>query len=321
MIRNYLPADASALLGLWNTAGAAMGYAPLSKTKFEQLLLEHPDFSAEYTFVLEEKGEILGFANGCTGDHIPRGDVRGYISCLILKKEADTQENTALLLNALEDAFRKAGRASSAVTFFNPIRLPWIIPGTPGHQHNNAPGVATDLKLHERMLSYGYKEATQECAMYLDLADYTTPDWVEAKAAKMAAEGCTVARYDAAKHSGLREMVDALQNPMWSAEIPAAGEAGLDLLVGLCGNECAGFTGPVYPEETGRGYFAGIGVAPRYERRGLGTLLFYRLLQREKEVGSQYMSLFTGIDNHAKQIYLGAGFRIVRTFGVMLKEL
>ena len=33
------------------------------------------------------------------------------------------------------------------------------------------------------------------------------------------------------------------------------------------------------------------------------------------------MSLFTGQTNHAKQIYLGAGFRIVRTFGVMLKEL
>ena len=77
----------------------------------------------------------------------------------------------------------------------------------------------------------------------------------------------------------------------------------------------------IYPEATGRGYFAGLGVAPQFEGHGLGTLLFYRLLQREKEVGSQYMSLFTGEDNHARFIYLGAGFRIVRTFGVMLKEL
>lgn len=321
MIRNYVPADAAALLGLWNTAGAAMGYAPLSENKFKKLLLEHPDFSPEFTFVLEEDGELLGFINGCTGDHIPRGDVRGYVSCLILAEKAENDANTVLLLDALEDAFRKAGRIHSAVTFFNPIRLPWIIPGTPGHQHNNAPGIATDLKLHDRMLSHGYQEATQECAMYLNLADYATPGWVEEKAAKMAAKGYTVARYDANIHTGLTEMTDALNNPMWSAEIPAAGEAGLDLLVGLCGNVCAGFTGPVYPEETGRGYFAGIGVAPQYERHGLGTLLFYRLLQREKEVGSQYMSLFTGVDNHAKQIYLGAGFRIVRTFGVMLKEL
>ena len=321
MIRNYLPTDAAALLGLWNTAGAAMGYAPLTESKFDALLLKHRDFSPAYTFLLEENGEILGFINGCTGDHIPRGDVRGYVSCLILKEGADTEENTLALLNALEDAFRRAGRIHSAVTFFNPIRLPWIIPGTDGHQHNNAPGVATDLPLHSRMMAHGYREATKECAMYLDLSDFEMPARVEEKAEAMAAKGYTVARYDASIHTGLNEMVEALNNPMWSAEIPAAGENGMDLLVGLKDNVCAGFTGPVYPEDTGRGYFAGIGVAPQYEKNGLGTLLFYRLLQREKEVGSKYMSLFTGVDNHAKQIYLGAGFRIVRTFGVMLKEL
>ena len=35
---------------------------------------------------------------------------------------------------------------------------------------------------------------------------------------------------------------------------------GMELLVGLEGNRCAGFTGPIYPESTGRGYFAGLGV-------------------------------------------------------------
>lgn len=319
MIRNYNASDDAALLRLWNTAGVKAGYAPLQEAKFRRLLLAHPDFSPEYTFVLEEKGEISGFVNGCTGSHIPRGDVRGYVSCLLLKEPGT--ENTARLLQALEEAFRRAGRTQSAVTFFNPIRLPWIIPGTPGHQHNNAPGVAVDLPLYETMQSLGYREFARECAMYLNLSDYTTPDWVEQKAVRMAEEGYTVARYDPQKHTGLEEMVAALENPMWSAEIPAAGKTGMDLLVGLQGSTCAGFTGPVYPEETGRGYFAGIGVAPQYERHGLGTLLFYRLLQREKETGAKYMSLFTGETNHAKQIYLGAGFRVVRTFGVMLKEL
>lgn len=321
MIRNYRPSDDEALLQLWNTAGVKAGFAPLTMGKFQLLLLKHPEFSPVYTFVLEEKGAVLGFANGCTGDHIPRGDVRGYVSCVILAEEADTDENAGALLDALENAFRKAGRIHSAVTFFNPIRLPWVIPGTDGHQHNNAPGIATDVALYGRMLARGYREATQECAMYMPLADFETPDWIEQRAAKMAAEGYTVARYDPQKHEGLEEMVAALDNSMWSAEIPAAGKAGMDLLVGLYCNTCAGFTGPVYPEETGRGYFAGIAVAPKYERHGLGKLLFYRLLKREKEVGSKYMSLFTGVDNPARFIYLEAGFQIVRTFSVMLKEL
>lgn len=321
MIRNYCSSDAQVLLEIWNTAGVKAGYAPLSQEKFDKLLLKHPDFSPEYTFVLEDGGEVLGFVNGCTGDHIARGKERGYVSCLILREEADNQENTAALLEVLEDAFRKAGRIHSAVTFFNPIRLPWIIPGTVDHQHNNCPGIATDLPLYGRMLARGYKEAAQEIAMHKSLADYETPEWIEKRAEKMAAEGYTVARYDASIHTGLDEMVAALNNSMWSAEIPAAGKAGMDLIVGLCGNTCAGFTGPVYPEETGRGYFAGIAVAPQYEHHGLGKLLFYRLLQREKEVGARYMSLFTGIDNPARLIYLEAGFKVVRTFSVMLKEL
>ena len=33
------------------------------------------------------------------------------------------------------------------------------------------------------------------------------------------------------------------------------------------------------------------------------------------------MSIFTGVNNHARFIYLNAGFQIVRTFAIMLKEL
>ena len=79
MIRNYTASDGASLLRLWNTLGVKAGYAPLEQTQFRRLLLEHPDFSPEYTFVLEEEGQVLGFVNGCTGDHIPRGDLRGYV--------------------------------------------------------------------------------------------------------------------------------------------------------------------------------------------------------------------------------------------------
>ena len=100
MIRNYTPADEAALLDLWNTSGTTLGFAPLDLEHFRGLLTRHPDFSMEYTFVLEVQGKVLGFANGCTGDHISKGDVRGYVSCVILSSEADTAENTALLLAA-----------------------------------------------------------------------------------------------------------------------------------------------------------------------------------------------------------------------------
>ena len=236
MIRKFIPGDAEGLLRLWNTAGVSMGYAPLDMEEFRRLLLDHREFSAELTFVLEDGEGILGFVSGCAGDHIAAGEPYGYISCLILAEGADTEENTALLLNALEDAFRKAGRTHSTVSYFNPVRLPWIIPGTEGHQHNNVPGVATDLPLYDRMLALGYREIDRECALHYDLANHTTPDWVEEKALKMAARGYTVARYDPNRHKGLDEMVESLNNSLWSAEIPAAGRNGMDLLVALSGD-------------------------------------------------------------------------------------
>lgn len=315
MIRNYLPADREAVLRLWNGAGVKMGYAPLDAAQLDGLLLAHPAFSPELAFILEENETVQGFVSGCVQSD------RGLISCLLLKDPVNTPENAALLVSALENGLRKAGAATSNVSFWCPLRLPWVIPGTGGHQHNNVPGAPVDLPLHDWLLSLGYQPVSRECGMYLDLDDFQMPQRVTEKARRMAEEGCTVALYDPARHTGLEEMLEALRNPLWAAEIPAAVREGKDVLVALWGDTVAGFAGPVYPERTGRGYFTGIGVAPRYENHGLGTLLFYRLCRQEKENGARYMSLFTGEENPARQIYDGAGFRVVRKFDVLRKTL
>lgn len=246
-LRLYERADAPEVLRLWNTAGAAAGYAPLDAGKLDELLLAHPAFCGESTFVLEERGAILGFAAGCTGDTLAQGAVRGYVSCVLLDETCDTAENTALLLGAVEDSFRAKGKSVAAVTFFNPLRLPWIIPGTDGHRHNNMPGIAKDIPLYERMLALGYREAATEMAMYLDLAAFAYPAAMEERAAKMAAQGYTVDWYKEGVHRGVDEMVASLGNPMWDAEIPAAAHGGMRLLVGLSGRHGRGLHRPGVP--------------------------------------------------------------------------
>lgn len=311
MIRSFESRDKDSLTALWNTAGVPMGYASLDREKLDALIFSHPAFAPAHTFVLEKNGTVHGLALGCVQG------TRGHMGCLI----APTQADTAALVSALEDAFRRSGCSESMVSFWCPIRLPWVIPGTNGHQHNNVPGVPVDLPLHAYLAGLGYEVKSRETAMYLDLSGFEIPETVEDKAARMARKGYTVALYDGNTHRGLKEMVDTLGNPLWSEEIPAAGAAGLRLLVGLKGDQVAGFAGPIYPEESGRGYFSGIGVAPAFENHGLGKLLFYRLCREEKLAGAQYMSLFTGAENPARFIYEGAGFRVCRSFDVMRKAL
>lgn len=311
MVRNFDFSDAEALLHLWNTLGTAMGYAPVNARELNRLMLQHSAFSRVHTFVLEDAGALSGFAMGCV-----QGS-RGHLGCVL----AEGEDHAACLLSAVEEAFRKSGCDESMVSFWCPIRLPWVIPGTDGHQHNNLPGVPTDLPLHSWLEKAGYVPKSREMAMHLDLSDFEIPAVVMEKAGRMAREGYTVALYDPQAHRGLKEMVDSLGNPLWSEEIPAAGDAGQRLLVGLKENQTAGFAGPIYPEESGRGYFSGIGVAPKYEGHGLGKLLFYRLCREEKTAGAKYMSLFTGEENPARKIYEGAGFRVCREFDVMRKSL
>lgn len=321
-IRNYTRGDAAEVLRLWNTTGAqTMGYAPQSAEGLDALLLRHPNFSEKHSFVLTSADGVRGFVSGVTGDALAQGKVRGYFSCLLLDPTADSDENTALLLAALEDSFRAAGKSVAAVTCFNPVRLPWVIPGTDGHLHNNMPGIPTDTALYRRMLALGWVEATTEQAMHLDLSDFQYPEKMREKERKMAENGYFVDWYREGVHQGVDEMVESLNNSMWSEEIPPAAHGGMRLLVGLEGNTVAGFTGPVYPEPTGRGYFAGIAVGPGFQNHGLGSLLFYKLCQAEKDCGARYMSLFTGINNHAQNIYKSAGFETKRFFAVMVKEI
>lgn len=317
----YEAADARQVFALWNTSGVKQGYVPFDFPQFEKTLILHPYFNRKHAFVLKDENKICGFVCGCEGDALPFGKERGYFTCLLLDDPHDNREATELLLAALENSFREAGKSCLVSNCFNPMKLPWFLPGTPKHQHNNAPGIAVDTPLFERMAGYGYQDRNRECAMYLDLDSFEgIPQRVVQLEEKAASEGYSVAWYDSRKHTGLQEMTEATGNPMWIEEIPYAAEH-INMLVALKENRVAGFTGPVYPEESGRGYFAGIAVSPLHEKHGLGTLLFYRLCKEEKEAGSKYMSLFTGIDNHARRIYQDAGFTGKRVFSVMLKEI
>lgn len=318
-VREYRPADAQAVWTLWQKEAPAQGYAPLSQKEFDRLILQNPWFSPRYAFVLEETGAPRGFVCGAAADELPAGGERGYFSCLLAGGAG--QAGADLLLEALERAFAAAGRKSCDALFFNPIRLPWVIPGTPGHTHNNAPGVWVESPLYGWMLARGYAERARECAMYLDLAGFAVPEKQREKQALLAGAGYEVGFYDPARHTGLTAMLEALANPEWQAEIGRCAAEGTPFLVAARGGCAVGFAGPVYPEAGGRGYFTGIGVAPEHEGRGLGTLLFYRLCEAEKAAGAAYMSLFTGETNPARRIYAGAGFAAVRSFAVLRKML
>lgn len=326
MIRTWNNRYIPEALELWNREAVKDGYKEFSEETFTELILENKYFDPETVFLLfDEDEQLKGFAIGCTGADLPLGAEAGYITCIVSEgkaaEEDSIEENFTFLLEALETRFRLLGKTQADVLFFNPMMLPWYIPDTPGHEHNNAPGVPTDSRLHRFLLSSGYIERARECGMYLNLDQFAIPEGITAKERKAEAEGYRIELYDSQRHSGMEQMLSGLGNPLWQQQIPAYASDDAPLIVATHDGRLAGFAGPVIRQPNGRAFFAGIGVHPDHEGHGLGTVLFFNMCEAFRLVSAEYISLFTGSENPAKSIYEKAGFRTVKSFAVMRREL
>lgn len=321
MISRYQLTDMEEVISLWNLAAVKVGYKEMDSASFTTIIAKNKYFSAEYAYVMREENEVVGFACGCVGDDLPLGNTSGYLTCILLKEQYETSENYRLLMNKLEEAFIDAGKIQSEILFFNPMMLPWYIKGTDHHEHNNAPGIFKSSRLYQELLQYDYEERATECAMYLNLSEFTIPQKILNKEETANANGYEVVLFDKKRHHDLETMLKKLDNPLWEKEIQEAAEEDKPFLVAAYDGRTVGFAGPIHRQESGRGYFTGIGVNKEHEGHGLGTILFYKLCKEERKVGADYMSLYTGASNPAAKIYLQAGFETVEEFAVMRKML
>lgn len=321
MVRQFIPSDKASVHALWNAYAPKNGYSELTREQLDALIFDNEYFSSKFMYILLHKDKPLGFVLGACNDALPAGRERAYFSCLVLEENTAYSQNADLLMDVLEGAFVSAGRQFSDVLFFSPFHLPWIIPNTPGHQHNNAPGIWIETALYSYMLARGYAERAQETAMYLPLSCFVLSESCKSRLTVARKKGYDVCLYSKSQHFGLGQMLGSLGNPLWEKEILSAAEENLPFLVAVQANEVVGFAGPIYPEASGRGYFTGMGVMPQHEGIGLGTVLFNMLCREEAQNGAAYMSLFTGEKNSAKRIYQSAGFADKRSFAVMRKNI
>lgn len=310
------------VIALWNVEAVREGYKELTADSLNDIFLSSPYFDAANTFILLDGGErVQGFACGCTGDDLPLGDAAGYITCVVLSRKYSSDEYYKQLLDAVEHRFRELGKKQADILFFNPMKLPWYIPNTLQHEHNNAPGVPIGSELHQFLLRQGYMERAVQQAMYLPLAGFKIPEQIVNKEQAAAAHGYTVGLYDRERHNGIAAMLNELNNPLWLKEIGQATADGVPVVIAAHQGHAVGFAGPIIRQKSGRGYFAGIGVSPQHEGHGLGTILFFKLCEAFRCIGTEYMSLFTGSTNPALRIYEKAGFQIVQQFSIMRREL
>ncbi len=326
-------ADAKALCTFWNRfAEVEIPHKKLSEQAFFALWMEDSGEVKKRTFLALEDDEIIGFANGCHRS----GKAIAYITFVCVAPEHRRKRIGARLLMLLENALTECADTvltGFEVTFFNPINLEWCIPNTPRHDHPNAPGVDMKSDGYIFLKNLGYRDIVYQNSYYQPLAAFAFSDVIKEKMAWQKDNNLGICYYDPQKHYGMEELMENLGSEDWSNQILGnlAKEQPYPVLIAYSSRKedldeqgrakAVGFTGPLYAQESGRGYFAGIGVHSEYRKYGLGKVLFSGLCSSLKELGAQYMTLFTGENNPARNIYESAGFKIVRSWSDMRRLL
>ncbi len=313
------------VIALWNTCcgPGKLVYRQLDEAAFRTLFIQSEPGVNLISKVILADGHVAGFAGGAYRDAAEQG----YVTIVLVAENWRREGIGQTLLAALEEDLKNTAKGCLnrfEVMFFNPVTLSWIVPGSENDDHPNAPGVDVSCDGYLFLKNQGYRDIVYQNSYYQPLQHYAYPADIEKKLKELEHQGIQITLYDPERHTGLNELFDNLENEPWREVVmanEAAGSGRVPLIIVTSDNKVYGFTGPIRVEPSGRGYFAGIGVHTDLRGKGVGKALFSVLCMELKHIGASFMTLFTGETNPARNIYEAAGFKIVRTWADMKKEL
>jgi len=328
VVRSYCTSDIPALTAIWNRAAKAgeTVYRPLDEVALSAKLFSQSE-NGTRCFVAEKGGKVIGFVHGVAQNRFLPGETHentpGFLTAALVPPDYRRLGVGTALLTALEQSFAAEGKRRISVSERNPVQLAWVVPGTPGHEHNKAPGVDEDCEGYKFLLAKGYQITDREVAMYMPLDQYMPDTRLEDRRSALRAMGIETGRYDVTLRYDFDRMCDRVGSEYWRSVLQeeTVASSPRPILAATHGGHIVGFTGPVDLESSGRGWFSGICTDPEYEKRGIATVLFNLLMKEFIAEGAIYSTLFTGSENRAQNLYVRTGFRIVRRFSVMTKAI
>ena len=298
-----------------------MFYQEKTFDEFKNTLFNSRAFEADGTFVALDGDKVVGFISTNARDDNPK--TSGYINTFIVNKAYRRQGIGSKLLELGETYLKEKGKTSVRFVFLSGINWAWYIPYTDKHMHPGMPAVRMNSDFYIFLYHHGYAVNSIHEGFHLPLSEYELPQAVVDKMEKNKERGLFVEIYDPNKHYGVEEFCQKIEgdNPGFAYSIRYNLNRP-EPKPWLCANEngrMVGWTGAMWNEDSGRGHFDGIIVDEDIRGAGLGKALFCILCYQSKLNGAQYMTFFTGLDNPARYIYLGAGFKIAQSFADMKK--
>lgn len=322
--RNLELKDVDQIINLWNEEVASLGfYKPLTKDDFMNRFVNDVDFNFDGCFGAFDQEKLIGYAFGFIREQTKMNpNAPGYLNAFIVRKQYRNQGVGAKLLDLVENFVKASGRKSIMAASYLPLCYSWYIPRFPGHDHPCAPGIRVNSDEYFFLLHHRYAAVGFEDAFHLPLAEYEISPSIQKILDDSKKDGITIEFYDPNKHFGLEEFyidIDAIDFTKCIKANLALEKPNPFLVISENG-QVKGWTGALWNEPSGRGHFDGIIISESVRGRGLGKALFSMLAYESKNNGAKFMTFYTGLNNHARYIYMGAGFKIVQSYALMKKE-
>ena len=303
----------------WNKAVAYEDFfKPICLEDYKKMLAKLPNFSFDGVGLVYDGDKVVGMVIG-----VIRNDKKGAINAILVDHEYQHQGIGSALLAFVEDYFKNAGCEEILAYGFLPSCYSWYIPNTDHHDHPCAPGIRVNSNEYFFLLHNRYEATGFQDAFHLALADYEISESISEILEENKKNGVTIEIYNPEIHSGVEEFCRELNIYDFEKVIKEnlALEKPYPFLVVVKDGKVKGWTGAMWNEESGRGHFDGIAILESVRGKGLGKALFSLLAYHSKLNGAKFMTFYTGLTNHARYIYMGAGFKIIQSFAVMKKKI
>jgi ribosomal protein S18 acetylase RimI-like enzyme len=313
MVADLRPFQPSDLCGVVALLSKAMPVDPISEPRFVRQVLLDPNFRVQGAPVARPGDEVAGFclsiARQTPLENAPSDADRGYITLFAVAPKFQRQGIGTQLLTHAENYLRSQNR-----------KLCMISPYAPGYFT-----CGVDVKAYAGAVSFfakhGYAEVYRPIAMEIGLWDFAVPEWVQEKRRKLVDAGVIVEAYRSELTLPLLEFaakefagdwVRYARETMGKIQL---GENPARLMVAHRHGKVIGYSH--FDNER----FGPIGVTASERGRGLGHVLMYETLTAQRLAGFRTAWFLWSDDKTAARIYSAAGFKEVRRFALMKKEL
>lgn len=306
LIRPYEDADFHALADVWNEA---LPYDQITEERFVQLFLLDKNFRREGLFVALHEGGLTGFLQVVARQ--VTGEKTGYLTFFGVRPAKRRQGVATALLEAGLNCLRERGMETVSCNGYAPC---YQFPGVDERY----------VEANAFLLKHGFEVAASPVAMALDIGGAATPESVRRKEEELARAGCVVRPFRLEDSLSLLKFTET-HFPYWEDSIRDGLQHGnYDIIVAVCDGEIVASAQwqntLTDPPRGAAGRFGPFGVREDQRNKGVGAVVFYKMMEYVKERGHERL-WFGWAGGRNLSFYERAGCRITRQFALYKRRL